>query len=134
MKIHPFFSFALVVLVLGFAGCTSTGSNTKTPPASSAATDSKETPAPTPTPPAADSTEPSAATPAPQPAADEGSNQTIPIDKLPKKSGYPYGIKTKWPGLVKSPYAQDKTLVDVGAMASGTPVRCPHTGKIFIVP
>ncbi len=66
------------------------------------------------------------------PPVDNGT--LIPIDKLPKKKGYPYAIKTKWPGLVKSPYAQDKTLVDVSALSSGSPARCPHTGKIFIVP
>ena len=63
---------------------------------------------------------------------DDGSPK--PLSSLPTKRGYPYGIKTKWPGLVKSPYAQDKTLVDVNTYASGSPVRCPHTNKIFIVP
>ena len=67
-----------------------------------------------------------------QPPADSG--LIIPLDQLPKKKGYPYGIKTKWPGLVKSPYAQDKTLVDTGGIPSGKFVRCPHTGKIFVVP
>ncbi len=65
---------------------------------------------------------------------DTGSDQPIPLKELPTKKGYPYAIKTKWPGLVKSPYAQDKTLVDVSNLASGSPARCPHTGKIFIVP
>ena len=61
-------------------------------------------------------------------------NASVPLDKLPKKKGYPYAIKTKWPDLVKSPYAQDKTLVNVSGLPSGSPARCPHTGKIFIVP
>ena len=65
---------------------------------------------------------------------DDGSGQIIPLKDLPKKKGYPYAIKTKWTGLVKSPYAQDKKLVDVNNLASGSPARCPHTGKIFIVP
>jgi hypothetical protein len=60
--------------------------------------------------------------------------KVIPIKDLPTKKGYPYAIKTKWPGLVKSPYAQEKTLVDVSTLTPGSPARCPHTGKIFIVP
>lgn len=62
------------------------------------------------------------------------SNSTVDIDKLPKKKGYPYGIKTNTSGLVKSPYAPDKALVDVSRFQSGNFVRCPHTGKIFVVP
>ena len=68
------------------------------------------------------------------PSAETGSEQPIPIKNLPTKNGYPYAIKTKWPGLVKSPYAQDKILVDVSTLKSDSPARCPHTGKIFIVP
>ena len=89
---------------------------------------------------------PPAQTEVPQPSAPAEPNITetqqaptdtgeqVPLNKLPTKKGYPYAIKTKWPGLVKSPYAQDKTLVDVSTMSSGSPARCPHTGKIFIVP
>ncbi len=66
-------------------------------------------------------------------APTEGSG-AVDIDKLPKKKGYPYGIKTSTTGLVKSPYAPDKELVDVSRFQSGNFVRCPHTGKIFVVP
>ena len=62
------------------------------------------------------------------------SSEQVDIDKLPKKKGYPYGIKTTTAGLVKSPYAPDKALVDVSRFQSGNFVRCPHTGKIFVVP
>jgi hypothetical protein len=58
----------------------------------------------------------------------------VPVKNLPTKKGHPYAIKTKWPGLVKSPFAQEKTLVDVGTLTPDSPARCPHTGKIFIVP
>jgi len=72
------------------------------------------------------------------PLTDNGSGQIIPLKDLPTKTirgaAYPYAIKTQWPGYVKSPYAQDKKLVDVSAFPSDTPVQCPHTRKIFIVP
>jgi hypothetical protein len=126
MKIHHFLSFVLVVFFLGLSGCTTTDSTKKSPPP--ATSSNQETPTPTPPPATTDTT-----ASAPTAPVDDGTIK--PLDQLPKgKGGFPYGIKTKWPGLVKSPYAQDKTLVDVGSMSSGTPVRCPHTGKIFIVP
>lgn len=116
---------ALVISALVFVGCETTES------ASTSAT----LPAPT-----VDAGMPMETNSAPveavmtTPPTDDGSGQIIPLEKLPKKKGYPYAIKTKWPGLVKSPYAQDKQVVDVSSMSSGTPARCPHTGKIFIVP
>jgi len=64
----------------------------------------------------------------------DNTTEIIPLKDLPTKDGYPYGIKTKWPGLVKSPYAQDKSLVDVSKFTPNTSAKCPHTGKIFVVP
>jgi hypothetical protein len=51
------------------------------------------------------------------------------------KQEYPVGEKISGKaGLVKSPYARYAGEVDVKGIASGTQVKCPYTGKIFIVP
>jgi hypothetical protein len=48
---------------------------------------------------------------------------------------YPYGIPVAGrPGFVKSPYAASKGLVDVRRYRKGASVKCPFTGKIFIIP
>jgi PBP1b-binding outer membrane lipoprotein LpoB len=109
-----------------FAGCASDKPTTSAtmPPAGSEATTTTTTQTTTMT---TETTEAPVVAP-----VDTG--EMIPISKLPTQRGYPYAIKTKWPGLVKSPYAQDKTLVDVTNLPSNKPARCPHTGKIFIVP
>jgi hypothetical protein len=38
------------------------------------------------------------------------------------------------PGLVRSPFAGPERLVDVSGIAAGTPVKCPYTGRVFLVP
>lgn len=51
------------------------------------------------------------------------------------KQEYPMGEKIAGKtGLVKSPYARYAGEVDVKGIPSGTQVKCPYTGKIFIVP
>lgn len=51
------------------------------------------------------------------------------------KVNYPSGIAIAGkPGRVKSPYAQYAGEVDVSGIPAGTTVKCPFTGKIFIVP
>jgi hypothetical protein len=38
------------------------------------------------------------------------------------------------PGFVYSPFDKTAGVVDVQGMAPGTKVKCPYTGKVFIVP
>jgi Bacterial type II and III secretion system protein len=38
------------------------------------------------------------------------------------------------PGLVFSPYAPSSVFVDVHGFASGTQVKCPYSGKLFVTP
>jgi hypothetical protein len=46
-----------------------------------------------------------------------------------------YGIKVpNKPGFVLSPYDKSSRIVDVQGIATGTKVKCPYTGKVFLVP
>ncbi|MDK3161927.1 hypothetical protein QPK87_36060 [Kamptonema cortianum] len=44
------------------------------------------------------------------------------------------GLRTQKPGFVISPYAMYDEPIDVSGLPAGTEVKCPYTGKIFIVP
>jgi hypothetical protein len=47
----------------------------------------------------------------------------------------PYGVPVpNKPGFVTSPYAPTLGIVDVRGFASGTEVKDPYTGKIFLTP
>jgi hypothetical protein len=52
-----------------------------------------------------------------------------------KRRDIPYGVPVpNKPGYVTSPYAPSQGLVDVRDIASGTEVKDPYTGKIFLTP
>lgn len=66
--------------------------------------------------------------------ARSAAGEIIPLSQFPKRKGYPVALRSKWPGLVKSPYAQDKQMVDISRFGPDSAVRCPHSGKIFFTP
>lgn len=58
----------------------------------------------------------------------------IPPSKRPPRD-VPYGIPAlNKPGFVTSPYAPKSGYVDVRSFPSGTEVKDPYTGKVFLVP
>jgi hypothetical protein len=60
---------------------------------------------------------------------------TTPAPQPPATSNLPYGIKVpSKPGFVLSPHDKSARIVDVQGIASGTKVKCPYTGKTFLVP
>jgi hypothetical protein len=51
------------------------------------------------------------------------------------KGDLPYGIPVPGhKGMVTSPYSPEGNYIDVSPFASGSAVRDPYTGKIFLVP
>ncbi|MDX6767703.1 MAG: hypothetical protein SFU85_13050 [Candidatus Methylacidiphilales bacterium] len=126
----------LGVLPLAWVGCSSSGTgyadaSQTAPYTEPAPLDPNAMPSPT-------------APTAPNAPANNAPRRTVSNEPKPWESGgakptakqeYPLGEKIAGkPGLVKSPYARYAGEVDVKGIASGTQVKCPYTGKIFIVP
>lgn len=78
-------------------------------------------------------TPPAPTKPAPAPAPEKMT--TAPPAASPPAAKLPFGAAiTGRPGFVNSPYAEKHQLVDVTGLAVGTEVKCPYTGKLFLVP
>ena len=76
------------------------------------------------------------ATPASSPTPDISIKAaTIVTEAKNSKRDVPYGIPVpNKEGFVTSPYAPSQGLVDVRGIPSGTEVKDPFTGKIFLAP
>ena|SRR2546423_98156 len=77
-------------------------------------------------------------TPLPTPTATTTSTPVRPASAPPIKNSkrdIPYGIPVpNKPGFVTSPYAPKGGYVDVRGFPSGTEVKDPYSGKIFLTP
>ena len=84
-------------------------------------------------PPPAPQIEPPPATPAPTPVTARSAS-SVP-ETMRRRKDIPYGIPVpNKPGFVTSPYAPNLGFVDVRGFPSGTEVKDPYTGKIFLTP
>jgi hypothetical protein len=58
-----------------------------------------------------------------------------PAPVIDDRSGPPVAVWAAGePGLVRSPFAGPDRLIDVSGIAPGTVVKCPYTGRVFLVP
>jgi hypothetical protein len=61
--------------------------------------------------------------------------RALPVPPEKAKGDLPYGIPVSGrKGIVTSPYLPEGGYIDVSAFASGSAVKDPYTGKIFLVP
>jgi len=83
-------------------------------------------------------------TPEPSPSPEPSMTPEVTAGPTPFASGtgrpaglqdIPYGTPVPGkPGFVISPHALQSGYVDVRGFPPGTQVKCPYTGKIFLVP
>lgn len=138
MKLHLVIACLIAVL---FAGCSSPGGgySETPPPYTPPTTNVTEDPIPTDTPPTQTvGTDPSLPPPPPPPPPE--TSQPKPWSPggtvaQPAPRQFPKGTAVPGkPGRVISPYAPYAGEVDVTGFSAGTEVKCPYTGKIFVVP
>jgi hypothetical protein len=87
--------------------------------------------------PAADYPPAPSVTPTPAPTAAQSPVRVAlaPSETRSSRRDIPYAIPVpNKPGFVTSPYAPKQGLVDVRGFPSGTEVKDPYTGKIFLTP